>query len=406
MASNPFNPGFGHVPARVAGRAAIQADLRQALEVGRDDPNLCTLLVGPRGTGKTALLNLSLRWAQELDWAVASVTTGPDMLQQVIEQTMLAVQKLPHVDGVKVKTPVVEVSLTGGLAETGTWRTRMSLLLDALNAKGRGLLICVDEVLAQDPTLVSLVADYQQLSASEGKKVALFMAGLPDNVRGVKKDKIASFLRRARMQQLGAIPSGDVREAMTLSFADSGQTIEPRALDVKKDKIASFLRRARMQQLGAIPSGDVREAMTLSFADSGQTIEPRALDSMVTAIDGYPYLFQLVGYYTWRYAQGAGVVTAQHAGPGIESARDEMRETVIDATLADLSDGDLSFLAAMLPDQETSTLKDLGQRLGRSSGHVSTYKKRLLRAGVLTTVGRGRVRFALPGLREALEEES
>lgn len=359
MASNPFNPGFGHVPARIAGRAAIQANLRQALEVGRDDPNLCTLLVGPRGTGKTALLNLSLRWAQELDWAVASVTTGPDMLQQVIEQTMLAVQKLPHVDGVKVKTPVVEVSLTGGLAETGTWRTRMSLLLDALNAKGRGLLICVDEVLAQDPALVSLVADYQQLSASEGKKVALFMAGLPDNVRGVKKDKIASFLRRARMQQLGAIPSGDVREAMTLSFADSGQTIEP-----------------------------------------------RALDSMITAIDGYPYLFQLVGCYTWRYAQGARVVTAQHAGPGIESARDEMRETVIDATLADLSDGDLSFLAAMLPDQETSTLKDLGQRLGRSSGHVSTYKKRLLRAGVITTVGRGRVRFALPGLREALEEES
>lgn len=357
LAANPFNPGFGHVPARVAGRVAIQADLRQALEVGKDDPNLCTLLVGPRGTGKTALLNLSLRWAQELDWAVASVTTGPDMLQQVIEQATLAVQKLPHVDGVKVKTPIVEVSLASGLMETGTWRTRMSLLLDALNARGRGLLICVDEIVADDPALVSLVGDFQQLSASEGKKVALFMAGLPDNVR-----------------------------------------------DVKKDKIASFLRRARMQQLGAIPSGDVREAMTLSFADSGQSIEPEALDAMVAAIDGYPYLFQLVGYYTWRYARGAGTVTLRHVEPGITSARDEMRETVIDATLADLSDGDLAFLAAMLPDEEASSLKDLAARLNRSSGHVGTYKKRLLRAGVISTVGRGRVRFALPGLREALEE--
>jgi len=48
--------------------------------------------------------------------------------------------------------------------------------------------------------------------------------------------------------------------------------------------------------------------------------------------------------------------------------------------------------------------KDVGARTGMSSGNVSTYKKRLLERGVIDEVGRGSFRFALPFMREYLQE--
>ena len=53
---NPFTPSFGKVPPYMAGRSDIVSDILQAFDNGVGDPNLSTIFVGSRGTGKTALL--------------------------------------------------------------------------------------------------------------------------------------------------------------------------------------------------------------------------------------------------------------------------------------------------------------------------------------------------------------
>ena len=54
---SPFTPGFGSVPPHLAGREGLLEDMRRAFERGKGDPNLSTIIIGPRGTGKTALLS-------------------------------------------------------------------------------------------------------------------------------------------------------------------------------------------------------------------------------------------------------------------------------------------------------------------------------------------------------------
>lgn len=89
----------------------------------------------------------------------------------------------------------------------------MSDIIDQLNEAGTGLLVTVDEV---DPTLdemIQLAATYQHF-VTDGKRVALLMAGLPNNVSTLLNHKTVSFLRRAQQYHLGRIADYDVREAL------------------------------------------------------------------------------------------------------------------------------------------------------------------------------------------------
>lgn len=78
---------------------------------------------------------------------------------------------------------------------------------------------------------------------------------------------------------------------------------------------------------------------------------------------------------------------------------------MFDATLSELSKGDIAFLQAMLEDNGPSQRANLVTRLGKGTSHISTYKKRLLEAGVIEEPQSGIFTFALPGFREYLEEE-
>lgn len=81
MGKNPFTPTFGIVPAHLAGRRGVLKDMRQAFENGLGDPNLSTILIGARGTGKTALLSCIADEAQQRGWIVVNVAAGKGMLE-------------------------------------------------------------------------------------------------------------------------------------------------------------------------------------------------------------------------------------------------------------------------------------------------------------------------------------
>ena len=85
-------------------------------------------------------------------------------------------------------------------------------------------------------------------------------------------------------------------------------------------------------------------------------------------------------------------------------AQAEFRSYVLESTYRDLSDGDLAFLKAMLPDEGASSMRDIAERLGKSSSYASTYRERLLRQGVIGEPDRNAVGFELPGFREFLIE--
>lgn len=73
------------------------------------------------------------------------------------------------------------------------------------------------------------------------------------------------------------------------------------------------------------------------------------------ASDGFPYLMQLVGFQSWEQNPTAETITLE----------------------------DVRFLQAMLDDERESRTTDIASRLGETTNYASTYKRRLIKRGVI-----------------------
>ncbi len=361
VAENPFTPSFGEIPAHLAGRNQIIESHSRALQSAHRRPELTSLFSGARGTGKTALLSYLAEVAEQSGWVAVNITALSGMLEDAEIQLRRKAAHLVESNGkLAVKSvgipDVVSLSIENVQPHTN-WRSRMSDLIEQLNDQNIGVLFTVDEI---DPTLdemVQLAAFYQHF-VREGRKVALFMAGLPHNISSLLNDKTVSFLRRATHEALGRIPDSEVAAALEKTIRDGNRTVDAEAL-----------------------------------AEATQ------------AIEGFPYMLQLVGYYAWDENPEARNLGASAIANGIATAQREMTYRVLDATLTELSPGDLRFAVAMLQDEGDSRIADIAARINRTSSMVAQYRKRLIEAGVIGRRARGIVGFDLPYFREYLQEK-
>lgn len=360
--NNPFTPMFGRVPAYMAGREQIIDDMVMAFENGDADPNLCSIFYGARGTGKTALLAYLGFCAQQAGWITASVTASDGMLDDILQRLEESAAHLVEPRHEKRLTGV-EVAPIGSISweniktasDGANWRTKMNRLFAQLEQTDTGVLIAVDEVDASFDQMTELVTTYQHF-VSEGKKVALLMAGLPFRISALLAGKSTSFLRRAAQHPLGSISNVEVKEAFRLTIEDGGKGIGAAALDAAAD-----------------------------------------------AIDGFPFMFQLVGYRAWNASRRADEVSVADVEQGARLAQEELESRVFGSTVEGLSPGDLAFIRAMNPEGRT-TRQELKERLQKSSGTISTYKKRLIEAGVIEEPLQGHFEFALSGFGRYVEK--
>ena len=360
--ANPFTPTFGQMPANLAGRDRLLREMSQALNAQARAPELTMLLSGARGSGKTVLLASIADEAERSGWISVSTVAAEGMLEDILVQ---GIDKAGHLvdasGGAKSLTGVgigqiLSLEWENGESQPSNWRLRMQKLISALEEVGSGLLVLVDEL---DPSIEEAVhlASTYQLFVMENRRIALVMAGLPHNIERAKNDKRISFVRRAQQRKLGRVADIEVGEAIRKTVLDGGRTIGDEALAIAVDAAA-----------------------------------------------GFPFMIQLVGYRMWGRSPESNEISAEDARVGSALAQEEFRSYVLESTYRDLSDGDVSFLKAMLPDEGQSLMRDVAARMGKTSSYASTYRERLLRQGVIGEPDRNTVGFELPGFREYFTE--
>jgi hypothetical protein len=358
MAGNPFTPTFGIEPRFLADRERIVDDFSYGLENGPGDPNRSTILIGPRGSGKTVLLSKLAHEAQQRGWIYAFVNAADGMLNSLLEQAhasgaeYLKRKKQTRISGVTAGGFGVTTSAVDSASPS--WRMEMSDLMDELARFQVGLLLIVDEVDVGKPEMVSLVSDFQHF-IREGREVALLMAGLPGKVLQLFQHDSISFIRRSFQHRLSAVPIPAAQVAIERTVSSEGRTITP-------------------------------DALALAAANSG----------------GFPFLIQLIGYHMWHLA--GELIEVEDVSQGTLLASADMERMILETTVSELSRRDIDFLLAMAQDDRFSYLKDVAKRMGYSSAAAGQYRLRLLQQGLISNAGYGRVAFELPLLREYLLE--
>jgi hypothetical protein len=361
---NPFKPSFGSIPPVLIGRDDILDDFQDGLHGGVGDPYRSMLFTGARGVGKSVMLTELEGIAGEEGLITAKVMTSDSLLEDVFDQTLensreVLGEKGPHLASVTL--PVVG----GGVGfvqeeEHGLgWSTGFQRLVRQITDSRSGVFIAVDEVhQSQIAQLRRLFGTYQ-IMVSSGLNVALAVSGLPNAVSGVLNDEVLTFLQRMTQYVLSDVSLKDVGIALRKTIEEGGRSIATDDLEVATQ-----------------------------------------------ATLGYPFMIQLVGYHIWRQSPDARAISGEDVAAGIAAAKRRLGAAIHSVSLRDLSEVDRTFLAYMAVGKTPVTMAEMIERMNVSKGYANAYKARLVEAGVVETVARGKIDFSIPYLKDYLADHA
>lgn len=363
--SNPFVPTFGVTPPLLVGRDKSLARFRAALDTGPTHPDYALLLTGPRGSGKTAMLNAVENIAREKGWSVVAVTASSGRARD----ELLAGLAGHFGSGSGLRLSSVHSFGVGGSVEREEpstlnvpplLRSGLAKVASHLATQGAGLLLTIDELQAGDQKeMRELATALQHVTRRELQPLAFVGAALPEIEDTMLADRRITFFQRCS--------------------------------------------RARLEPLSA---EDTRLALERPIRESGGRIDVDALETAVESAAGYPFMVQLVGFHSWDICPDpSSGITRGHVQAGALEASAVLVDQIVRPVWNGLSPVDRSFLAAMAVDDSYSRVADIAGRLGRDGNYVNYYRRRLLRAGAVGEAGRGQLRFAHPAMRDWLRNQ-
>ena len=359
---NLFTPGFGHAPHFFVGRDAMLTDVRTALHSGPRDDRITSVVLGPRGSGKTVTLGMIEDAAERDGWVVfaldASTAGIGDRISDMILWGQEQYEDYPDVSGRSQRTAVssrlgprlasVQREVVREVRHDWSLRRQLTVLGSHAAQRGTGVLLSLDEMHgAQRDEMRRLAADLQHITKREELPVAFIGAGLSDMKHTVLRDKKLTFFHR-----------GGKFDMPPLTVAD------------------------------------VMRCLKRTVSDAGGAIETSAMRSLAEATGPLPYRMQLLGYHAWLIADAPLSPIDDHAASeAIRETDRVMSDRVFRPTWHDLSAPEQTFLHAVAHLGGTAEPLRIAQRTGMPKSQLADIEHRLVNVGCVNVRPDGSVEF-------------
>ena len=319
-----------------------------------------SMLIGPRGYGKTVLLGRIGQDAQEAGWTVLSASgTEGDPSAEFHRQIVRLSQGKPawkvdsvgaQVIGTGASVSRADVSDRSSHGYGDNFKDALSDLARDVDGSQSRVLLVLDEAHSVPlPQMRRLGAIVQQVASIDLLPVCLVAACLPVGLKTILQDRKSTFLRRMGKHRLELIADQEMARCFR-------QTI----------------------------------------AGGGGTISDEALAEAVRGSGGHPYMLQLVGHTMWGLSQETGhIIQRSHATQAVAQAEPLLWDDIFRPAWDDLSETDRKILLRV------AAMSDGPVRFSEavhmacvSKGQAGEYRARLLRTGFVQPAGRGHVEFA------------
>ncbi len=370
---NPFNPGFGVAPPLLAGRQAILHTVLTGLSRGPGRHEFHSVVVGPRGTGKTVLLAEVERYVELERQSLVLRWSGTESLAQRIADQYSALEgRLGGATRRGLRRIDTEVSVKAAPAGVG------------VEARFGGR-----DSPAHVQSVHSLLEQLARAAARRHRTIVI----LADELQAASS---------ADLRQLG-VSIQDVANVRRLPLALVGAGL-PNTRHTFQHAKVTFLERLVLAPIGLLSDGDTRDAIEIPIVDAGRRINAAALEILAKASGGYPYAIQLVASYCWDAAGQGAEITARHARIAERKANDDLCSGLFVTLWQRVSPADRTYLVAAArtrnADGESRTA-EIGEFLGRVPSATTAMRDRLVnRHALLYSPARGVVRFTLPGFAD------
>ena len=379
---NPFRPGFAEPPAFLAGRDEVLAAVDEAIAIAAVDhySPRPLFLVGPRGVGKTVILNeIAARATAHHGWPQLHVEiTRSEPLSPYIAflatQVTALLRQSPAGRRFQVDQAVLRAQLPGVGAELRVSKDRapepfvgaaaeqaLAELATAALERDSGFVLTVDEAQAAARSDFGGFAAILQRAAREQWPMVSAIAGLPT-----------------------------LREATHDTQPSLG-----------------YLERAIWYDLNVLHHDDTIAALKEPAARAGRPIDDQAADLLADATGGYPYAIQLYGQHAWRHSAGQPTINLAAAHAAIATGAAELDRGLYGARWSQTPEREREYLRAvaeLLTAGRQATGRSVADRLGKTPRAVAVYRDRLLKKGTLVSDGTA-LSFAIPGMADYVRRQ-
>ncbi|MBQ7563868.1 MAG: ATP-binding protein [Lachnospiraceae bacterium] len=334
MEKNPYNLTFGKEPIQVISRAGQMIEITEAFR-GEPASQQIFMITGVRGSGKTVFMTEAAKELSQSDeWVVVELNSSGDLLQDLAaslasENTLARIFQNASINlslfgiGLEVKESVPISNI----------QVALSKMLASLKKHGKKALICIDEAIPSDN--MKTFAGAFQILIRQDLPVYLLMTGLYENINNLQNEKNLTFLYRAPKIELKPLNIRNIAENYRNNFR--------------------------------IDTEDATEMAALT--------------------KGYPFAFQVLGYFTWKNK-------GDHR-KALPEFRQYLEDYVYEKIWSEMSEIDrrLAYGAAKA---ENGRAKEIKALMEISDDEYSVYRDRLIKRGILDGSKRGYIRFTLP----------
>ncbi len=340
-ANNPYTVSFGKKPQQFIDRSVSTDNILNMFLA--DEPSSQTYIItGVRGSGKTVLLaNIVKQIKNEPNWIVVDLdakdkdmlTTAVAELYDIEDIYQSAIDMQLDLSFIKIGTTIER-----GIKITDK-RIALRKLFEIAKKKNQRVLFTIDEV-ANTESIQEFISQFQILYRNENP-IFLLMTGLYENINKIQDGESLTFLYRAPKEEL-----------TPLNFT----------------------------------------GMASSYEHVLNIPENEALD-MARKTNGYPFAFQLLGYYTWEkqnHNQELDIMT---------NYRVKLEEYSYKKIWSETSQMEKKILIAMAVNT-INQVSEIQELTNLQNNKFSVYRKRLLNKGILYTEGYGQLWFTLPYFAE------
>lgn len=379
MRDSVYTPGAGHAPPVLAGREDLLRDwqlmLNDTAARGRVRAR-DTILVGPRGVGKTSALTAFADLARQQGTEVVS-------LQAVLGEAGLIDSLLQRAR-----------ALTA--AEAGPWR-RARGVFEHLAGFGVGVAGFRASVSTHDPSrptgprpdasalaeaLAALASEVGKDTPSGGVLITVdeLQVAAPSDLA-----LLAATLHRLNVDH----------PAANVTFAATGLPFTPAVL-----RTAGVTHPDRLFLIEDIPLTlaveDAKYAIVEPAREAHVTWDPEAVERLIQLTNGYPAHLQLFADAAWSGAPGPGQIVLADVEACLPKVGNDLERRTLGPRWDRITDRQLEFMAAVALHGGQAAMADIARTLGRSRDDLGWLREELIKEGDTYAPRQGQIAIAVP----------
>ena len=367
--ANPFRPGFAAPPPVLAGRDDLVQEMQTITSARSQSYGAHRVLYGPRGVGKTVLIDRFASIAEQRNWGVVKVEVrSRGDLYDAVLSGLGAVGGLSQ----KLRKMISEQS-----REWGERSQRLNL--GVYRAEARRTHHPGDERAGHLHRVWLDVAG--ELSRRNGGVMVLV-----DEAQNASAD---------HLNMLGPILQDLSRAGHANVVAFAGLMNLPRHL---VDNV-SYAERLVHTRLGHLDTAATAHAIAVPARDAGRSFDDDALNFLVGRTGGYPYFVQLYAYHTFEAGSGT-TITLDDVVVGAARAQATLEDGMFRTRWESLPPTERQFLQLMANTTDgrgIARIADIARSAQTSTQQWSVIRARLISRGVIEPTGHGELQCSQPG---------